>query len=133
MFDLFRFLHLVAAAVWTGGLITLGALVPAMRKAGVDRRQLQAVARQFGRVSWTAMSVALITGVIQLARLDTDMSMQSGFGRRLFFKLLLVATAVSLALWHQYTARRSSPRIRGMFEALTLLFSLAIFAAAVAL
>jgi putative copper export protein len=49
-----RFFHLLGAMVWVGGLITLGALVPALRKAGADRALLQAAARQFGRLSWVA-------------------------------------------------------------------------------
>ena len=43
-------IHLVAGAVWLGGLITLGAVVMTLRKEGVDRSVLQAVARQFGRL-----------------------------------------------------------------------------------
>jgi hypothetical protein len=102
-----------------------------MRKAGVDRPQLQAIARQFGRVSWTAMGVALITGVIQLLQLDIDTSLQSSFEQRLFVKLLLVGAAVALALGHQLTARRTSPAVRGVIQGVMLLVSLGIFATAV--
>ena len=56
-------LHLVSASVWVGGLITLGALVAAVRREGVDRSVLRAMARMFGRVSWTAMGLAVATGV----------------------------------------------------------------------
>jgi putative copper export protein len=133
MFDLVRWLHLLAAAVWMGGLITLGALVPALRKAGADRSILQAAARQFGRVSWTAMGVAVVTGVIQLMRLDLGTSMQTAFGRRLFLKLALVGLAAALALGHQLTARHTSAAVRGIIQGLILLISLGIFAAAVAL
>lgn len=48
-----RWVHLVAAAVWLGGLITLAALVVALRREGADRALLQASARMFARVSWT--------------------------------------------------------------------------------
>lgn len=133
MFDLVRWLHLLAAAVWTGGLITLGALIPALRKAGADRSVLQAAARQFGRVSWSAMGVAVVTGVIQLLRLDLGTSMRTAFGQRLFIKLLLVGLAAALALGHQLTARRTTPAVRGIIQGLILLLSLGIFAAAVAL
>ena len=43
-----RWLHLLAASVWTGGLIVLGALVVALRRAGVEREVLRAAARQYG-------------------------------------------------------------------------------------
>jgi len=133
MFDLVRWLHLLAAAVWTGGLITLGALVPALRKAGADRPMLQATAKQFGRVSWSAMAVSLVTGVIQVLRLDLSTSLQTEFGKRLFVKLLLVALAAALAFGHQLTARNTSAAVRGIIQGLILLVSLGIFAAAVAL
>ena len=52
------FFHLLGAAVWLGGTITVGALVPALRRAGAERPQLQAMARQFGKVSWAAIGLA---------------------------------------------------------------------------
>jgi putative copper export protein len=123
-----RWLHLVAAATWTGGLIVLGALVVAMRRAGAERSLLQATARQFGRVSWAAMAIAVVTGVAQVHL----MRMTWTYGR-LHIKLALVAAAIILAAVHTATARRSSPAWRGIQQLLILVVSLAIFAAAVAL
>jgi len=123
-----RFVHLVAAAVWTGGLITLAALVVALRKAGAERSHLQAAARQFARVSWVAMAVAIGTGLAQVVLMRLPWS----YGR-LHVKIGLVALAVVLAGAHQLTARRSSPAARGVIQGLILLVSLGIFAAAVAL
>lgn len=111
----------------------MGALVPALRKADVERPALQAMARQFGRVSWTAMGAAVITGIIQLARLDFSAALQTSYGPRLFLKLALVGIAAALALAHQLTARRSSPAVRGALQGLVLVVSLGIFAAAVRL
>lgn len=132
MFDLVRWLHLIAAAVWVGGLITLGALVPAMRRAGAERAMLQAVARQFGRVSWSAMVLAIATGLIQLVRQDNPTG-ATDYARALFVKLLLVGLAVALALIHQFTAARTSPAVRGLIQAAIMLISLGILAAAVIL
>ncbi len=123
-----RWTHLLAAAVWTGGLLTLGALVPALRRAGASRPMLQAAARQFGRVSWTAMAVALGTGVAQVELMGLPWS----WGR-LHMKLGMVGLTVVLAGIHQATARRSSPAQRGAVQGLILLASLGVFAAAVAL
>ena len=123
-----RWLHLRAAAVWTGGLITLAALVVALREAGAQTEHLRAAARQFGRVSWTAMVIAIATGLWQVHRLALDW----GYGR-LHLKIGLVGLAVILAGVHQLTARRSSPATRGVIQLLILVVSLAIFAAAVAL
>jgi len=118
-----RFLHLLGAMVWVGGLITLGALVPALRKAGADRSMLQAVARQFGRVSWTAFGLSVITGGWALVDyLDAP---------GLAWKLGTVALAGGLALWHQLGARHQSPRTRGILQGLILAASLGIVAAAI--
>lgn len=120
-----RFVHLLGAMVWVGGLITLGALVPAMRRAGAERPMLQAVARQFARVSWIAFGVAVTTG----GWAAVDYLESPAFP----WKVATVAVAGGLALWHQLGARDQSSRTRGMLQALILFTSLGIVAAAVAL
>ena len=125
--DLIRWFHLLAATVWIGGMITVGALVPALRSAGVERKQLQAMARRFGVVSWTAMLVAVATGVAQIFRLELELS------PALAWKITLVGVAVSIALVHQQTARHVGPAWRGAMEGALLLIGLAILAAAVAI
>ncbi|GIU92812.1 MAG: hypothetical protein KatS3mg011_1718 [Acidimicrobiia bacterium] len=120
-----RWLHLVAASVWLGGLITVGALVPALRRAGATREMLQAMARRFGTVSWTALGVAAFTGAWQAVdHLGSPV---------LVWKVGLVALAAGLALWHQAAARDQSPAVRGAIQGAILLVSLAIFAVAVRL
>ena len=125
---LLRWVHLVAAATWTGGLIVLAALVMALRRAGAERSLLQATARQFGKVSWVAMVIALATGVAQVELYGWPWS----YGR-LHTKLGFVALTLVLALYHQRTASTSSPAQRGVVQLLILLSSLAVFGAAVAL
>ncbi len=115
--------HLIGAAAWLGGLLTVGALVPALRKAGVERPQLQALARQFGRVSWVAMIISLVSGVwlvSETGREWGDLSLKAG----------LVLVAITLAGVHQLTARRSTPAQRGAVQGVILLVSLGIFGVA---
>jgi putative copper export protein len=131
--DVVRFFHLLAAAVWVGGLITLGALVMAVRRAGADRAVLRTMAQQFGRVSWTAMAVAVVTGVIQLSRSDASLSDDTGYAAALLIKLTLVGIAAGLTFFHQFTAKTASPASRGIVQAMILLTSLGIMAAAIAL
>ena len=123
-----RFIHLIAAAVWVGGLLTLGALVPIVRRNGGSTDLLRAMARQFGRVSWTAMALSVITGVWQVQRLGIDWGDST-----LSVKLGLVVVVIGLAAVHQFTARRTSPALRGAIQGVILLLSLGIVAAAVAL
>lgn len=120
--------HLLAAATWTGGLIVLAAVVLALRRAGADRAYLQAAARMFGRVSWTAMAIAIGTGLWRVHLLGMPWT----YGR-LHLKLGLVALAVIVAGVHQVTAKRTKPAVRGMVELSILLISVGVFAAAVAL
>lgn len=117
--------HLIAASVWVGGLITLGALVAALRSQNVERTVLQAVARQFGRVSWSAMAVAVLSGGwMAIDYLDRPW---------LAVKMGTVALTAGLAGWHQFAARNQSARTRGILQGLILLSSLGVVAAAVAL
>ena len=128
MLELLRWVHLVAAAVWLGGLVALAASVMALRRAGAPREHLQAVARQFGRVSWTAMVVAVLTGLGQVQLLGFPWSYS-----RLQIKVALVATVIVVAFAHTLTAKRSPPAVRGIVESTILLVSFAIYWAAVRL
>ncbi len=120
-----RWLHLVAMAVWVGGLITLGALVAALRRHGVEREVLQAIARRFGVVSWTAMGVLVPTGLFQ--------ALNRGWDGRLVTKAALVVLLVAFALWHQLAARRQSPALRGALQGAILVVSLGVVALSVLL
>jgi putative copper export protein len=120
-----KWVHLVAAAVWTGGLITLAFLMVGLRKAGTDREQLRAAARTFAWVSWSALAVAVVTGVWQMELVGYRYSLIS-------VKLTLVILAGVLALVHQLTSRRISPALRGIGQAIILVVSIGIFGAAVA-
>ncbi len=123
-----KWVHLLAVATWTGGLITLAALVPVLRRQGAETGTLRAVARRFGVVSWIALGVAVITGVWQVTELDLPWT-----DGTLNLKLSLVGVAAVLALVHQLTARRTSPAVRGMLQGLILVVSIAVFGVAVTL
>ncbi|MCA9605555.1 MAG: hypothetical protein KC619_08165 [Myxococcales bacterium] len=128
LLSIIRVIHLLAAATWTGGMLTLAFLVVALRKAGASREQLQAAARMFGWVSWTAMAVAIATGLTQVVLMRLPWT----YGR-LHLKIGVVAVAVTIAGIHQLTAKRTSPAMRGALQGVLLLVGMAIFVAAVAL
>ncbi len=54
-------LHVLGAAVWEGGQITVAGLVPTAKQFGPDGPQR--VARAFATLSWPAYAVLLVTGV----------------------------------------------------------------------
>jgi len=62
------FLHVIAAAVWVGGQVVLGALVPTIRRVAPDA--LKAVARAYARVAWPAFGVLVVTGLWNLMAID---------------------------------------------------------------
>ncbi|HEX5695885.1 MAG TPA: copper resistance protein CopD, partial [Acidimicrobiia bacterium] len=59
------YLHLLAAAVWVGGLIVLAATMSAVRDVTDDRRVISAIARRNAAVSWIALAVLVVTGLIR--------------------------------------------------------------------
>ena len=122
-----RWLHLIAAAVWLGGMVTLAVVVVTLRRQGVNREQLRAVARAFARLSWAAMGLLLVTGIAQ-ASLYHLWSHPP-----LMWKLTAVAATIAVALVHQFTATRLGPRGQRALEVLMLVATLLVFAAAVRL
>jgi uncharacterized membrane protein len=112
------FLHVLAATVWVGGQIVLGALVPVLRRAGADVPRAAAV--QFGRVGWTAFAVLVMTGFWNLAEYDgTD---RSGFPATIALKLVFVVLSGIAAFVHQRASSRAALAAGG---AAALVFSLA--------
>ncbi len=54
-------LHVLAAAVWVGGQLTLAGLVPAAR--GLGEGAAKTLARSFARIQWPAYAVLVLTGL----------------------------------------------------------------------
>jgi putative copper export protein len=93
-------LHVLAAAVWVGGQLTLAGLVPAARRAGEDvPRQL---ARAFARVSWPAYFVLLATGAWNVAATATG---QGSLWKALLAVKIATALLAGLAAWLHTRAR----------------------------
>ena len=125
-YEIVKWVHLLAAAVWTGGLIVLAFLVGAIRKQTDDIEVLRAAARRFGVVSWNAMGVAVTAGVWMYTELGLPWN-------RFDVKGGLIVLAVVLSAVHQFTAKRTSPALRGIIQLAILVVSVGIFGAAVAL
>lgn len=117
VWTLVRFLHVLGAAVWVGGMIVLGAVaVPAARAGGdpvAGRRVLTAAARRFGAVAGLAWLVILVTGLGLLDHRGLSVAdlPDSDYGRRLLAKIgLLLAMGVVAglhALWQGPRVRRA--------------------------
>jgi putative copper export protein len=111
------FLHVLAAAIWVGGQITLGGLVPVLRRAGADLPRL--AARQFGRVAWTAYAVLLATGAWNMAAYDGKD--RHGYDATIGLKLGFVVLSGVAAFVHQRGRSRVALAVGG---AAAMLFAL---------
>jgi putative copper export protein len=116
--DFLLYLHILGATVWVGGLIVVGALVPAIRDVTEDRTVIRAVARRFGVVSWVALAVQVVTGSLML--------FDRVWSTALSVKIGLVMLSAILAAWHSVAARNQSPAVRGAIQGVILLLALAI-------
>ncbi len=61
-------LHVLAAAIWVGGQITLAGLVPSIRK--ISPEVTRVAANAFARLSWPAFAVLVLTGFWNIGTID---------------------------------------------------------------
>ncbi|MFE4262953.1 copper resistance CopC/CopD family protein [Streptomyces sp. NPDC056883] len=98
-------LHLLAVAVWLGGLTAL--LVALHKVPGIERTAI----RRFSTVAFTSVVVLACTGTYQAWRQVGSWSALTGtdYGRLLLVKIGLVAVIVAIA----YTSRKWTSRLAG--------------------
>lgn len=76
MYTLFKFLHLIAAIVWLGGMsFMLLALRPSLSALEAPSQRLKLLAAVLGRffvLVWTAIGVLLLTGAYMLGHADAQ-------------------------------------------------------------
>ncbi|GAA3208057.1 hypothetical protein [Actinocorallia longicatena] len=103
--DIRLFLHILAATIWVGGQITLGALVPAIR--GYEGAT-KAAARRFNTVAWPAFAVLFVTGVWNMRAVELSDEAQMTLNVKLGFVVLSglaaflhtrATTKAGLAIW----------------------------------
>jgi putative copper export protein len=112
-----RALHLIAAAVWVGGMVFLGIAVGAARRT-IDDRQRIALFRQLGRrfllVGGLAMVVLIATGTDMAADRLTSFGdlFDTEYGKRLAEKLAVVIVVIGLTLFHGLVQGPTLSRLR---------------------
>jgi len=100
-----RIVHLLAAIVWVGGTIALVfvAVPPVQRLDGEARAQ---VLREFGRrwrpIGWSALGIAIVTGVIIASRAGAFDKTPAKFDWVLGIKGALVGLLIAGAYLHDY-------------------------------
>ena len=91
-------LHLVAMAVWIGGLAYQSHVVlPQARRAG-DPRVFGDIARRGRPAVWSSVCLVVLTGLYNVTRLGPlERVMESGAGTLLAGKFILVLAMITLA------------------------------------
>ena len=91
-------LHLLAAAVWFGGLLFQShVLFPQLKKGGGNQLAARAI-RSFRPVGWTALILLVLTGLHNLTRLaPLDQLFRESVGQLLALKVILVLVVIPLA------------------------------------
>src|SRR2546422_3832011 len=121
MYFLSVWIHILAAAVWTGGLIyTAAVAVPFALTQPVDERQriLRGLARRFRWIGWGSVVVLIITGIGNLVLRLTPIKFSQIFNGDVFnpekverliaiwlpWKLMLVVVMIALMAFHDVTS-----------------------------
>jgi copper transport protein len=86
--------HAVAMAIWIGAVVLLARVV----LAGPGEEDLLHAVRGFTRISGSVIVVTVVSGLVQLYRLDGGELFSESHGRVLLLKTLLVAAMVFVAL-----------------------------------
>ena len=114
------FLHVLAATVWVGGQLTLAALVPALRGAGLDVPR--AAARAFNRIAWPAFAVLIPTGIWNVAAEHDEV--HGRYRTTLIVKLVVVALSGVAAAAHARSRSRTGLAVFGALTGLSALAAL---------
>jgi putative copper export protein len=114
-------LHVLAAAVWVGGQLTLAGLVPTVRANAPDATK--AVARAFARVAWPAFAVLVVTGIWNLTDVNVS-DTSTEYQVTVFVKVLLAAASGVATAVHQFGRTRLALAVGGAAGLLTSLGAL---------
>jgi len=106
-------IHILAAIVWLGGMFFISlVMVPVVRKLEPPEKRIEVLsstARRFRIVSWIAILVLLVTGVLNsinrgvtLQMILTGTIFLSYFGKILTVKVVLVLSMLVLSAIHDF-------------------------------
>lgn len=115
-------LHVLAAAVWVGGQVTVAGLVPTARRLGDGAPA--ALARAFARVQWPAYAVLLGTGVWNVTAAGSHVS--GTWKAVLSAKIAVVLVAGAAAFLHSRARGRAGLAAWGGISAASSLAALSL-------
>lgn len=145
-----RFVHVISAVVWAGGMIFLAFFLnPALKKQMADRERLLILARVAGTFktgAWTAIFLLLVTGLMNLHEVYLEGKLSSPSYRLVIgSKIFLALLAMALSFAHDFflgpayaariekgTAGKLKPAVLWIARANLILVLIVIFLAEVA-
>lgn len=105
-------IHILSAIIWLGGMFFIAlVIVPVLRNLEPHQRIeiLSNIARRFRTVSWIAVPILLVTGVLNALNRGVTLEMISSgslfssyFGRTLTVKAILVSIMLVLSAIHDF-------------------------------
>ena len=107
-------IHVLAAAIWVGGQLVLGALVPSLRKVAPEATPV--VARAFARIAWPAFGVLVLSGIWNLSEISFS-NRSTSYQVTLLVKIALAAVSGTAAAVHQIGRSRVALAVGGAFAA----------------
>jgi putative copper resistance protein D len=133
MYFLNVWIHILAAAVWTGGLIyTAAVVVPFALSHPIEERQriFRGLARRFRWIGWGSVGVLILTGLGNLMLRLTPIKFSQILNGELFnpdkverliaiwlpWKLMLVIVMIGLMAFHDITSMQAAKRYAGSPE-----------------
>ncbi|GES27303.1 hypothetical protein Aple_102030 [Acrocarpospora pleiomorpha] len=135
-----RFLHVLSAALWVGGQLTVSLVVLPLARRLLDEHRraevLRAVGRRFGIVTAAVfLPVQLATGVALAWRKGVTWASLAdpGYGRILAAKLLLFCAVMAAAGLHGWASGAARPSLARAMAVTALVGSLGVVLLATAL
>ena len=130
MYFLSVWIHIVAGAIWTGGLIyTAAVVVPFALSHPVEERQriLRGLARRFRWIGWGSIGVLFVTGLGNLTLRLSPIKLSQVFNGEVFnsekverliaiwlpWKLMLVVVMIGLMAFHDVTSIQAAKHSEG--------------------
>ena len=115
-------IHVLAAAVWVGGQLTLAGLVPTAR--GLGDGAARALAQAFARIQWPAFAVLVITGIWNVSA--THAGQPRAWQVVLGVKIAVVLVAGVAAWLHSRAGTKAGLAAWGAITALASVAALAL-------
>jgi copper transport protein len=108
--------HVLSMSVWLGGLVLLLVALPVAVRALAQSERISlkaAVVGRFSRLAMVAVSLLLLTGIVQSIVLVNSLSafVETAYGRLVLAKIVIFLGLISLGAYNQ---RRLLPRLRSV-------------------